>query len=136
MPILLTGLRSLWGSVSGAVGGTLAAFGFGGLIGSVAQKIHGSVGVWAIFFLEVSVILIGATALFSYFGSFANILLNYTSSLGSATDVIAAIGLVLPDNFASCFSIVISVKLFHIGLKLYFIIWNKFFGAGYRSMSG
>lgn len=132
MPIFLTGLRSLWGSASS----TLAGFGFGGLIGSVAQKIHGSIGVWSIYFLKVSIILMGATALFSYFGSFANILLNYTSSLGPATDVIAAIGLVLPDNFASCFSIIISVKLFHIGLRLYFIIWNNFFEAGYRSMSG
>lgn len=132
MSIFLTGLRGLLGYAAGKV----VEYGFGGLIGAVAQKIHGSIGVWAIFFLKVSVILIGATALFSYFGSFANILLNYTSSLGAATDVIAAIGLVLPDNFASCFSIVISVKLFHIGLKLYFIIWNNFFDAGYRSMSG
>lgn len=136
MPIItyvLTALRGVAGVASDVVS---SAAGFGWLIGDISQRIYNSGGVWAVYFLKLSTILIGATALFGYFSSFANILVNYMPSAGVASDIILAVGLIKPDNFAACFSIVISAKLFRIGLSLYFLVWNGFYSTASKAFAG
>jgi len=127
MGFVLNGLRALLAAAT--------AGGIGGFVGSLAQKTYSVLGTWGIFAIEVMIIISIATTIFAYFSSIPNMLTNF-SGIAAVSYVMDVIGLVKPDNFASCISLVISVNLFKNGLKIYILLWTKFLRTGYSAVSG
>lgn len=119
----------------GYVGGTAAVQGVGQLVGWLATKTYSVLGTWGLFAVQMIVISAGATAIFAYFSQFGNLLANY-GAFGPIGSILNAIGIIKPSNFTACISIIISIKVFKVGITLYFLIWNKFISVGYNAVSG
>ncbi len=111
------------------VGG--GGFAAGNVVSNFALKSFSVLSVGVIYIAWATFTIFTMTTVFSLLNSAANTLQQ--PSLAVVGSILDVLGLVKPDNFTQCVSIVVGLSVTKFALRVYMLIWSKLYHVAFMA---